>query len=58
VVALLFEHNGASKATAERAGLTLGWRAGRRHPDSTAVRLIYADRPLDDGRLNALVHVT
>lgn len=58
MVALLFEHNGASKATETRAGPGLGWRgpdAG--NPDSTAVRLIYADRPLD-GRLNALVHVT
>lgn len=59
VVAFLLEHNRASKATAERAGLTLAWRgpdAG--NPDPNAVRLVYADRALDDSRLDALSHLT
>ncbi len=56
VVAFLLEHNSASKATAERAGLTLVWRGpDAANPDSTAVRLIYADRPLGDERLKALI---
>ena len=59
VIAFLLEHNRASKATAERAGLTLAWRgpdAG--NPDPQAVRLIYADRALDDTRLQALKRIT
>ena len=59
VIAFLVEHNNASKATAERAGLSLTWRgpdAG--NPDRTAVRLIYSDRPLDDQRLHALTGIT
>jgi RimJ/RimL family protein N-acetyltransferase len=48
VIAYLVEHNRASKAVAERAGLELIWRgpdAG--NPDPNAVRLIYADRPIE-----------
>jgi len=58
IVAFLLDHNHASKATAERAGLALAWRgqdAG--NPDSSAVRLIYADRHLDAARLNALTRI-
>jgi len=49
VIAYLLEHNRESKGRAERSGLTLVWRgpdAG--NPDPEAVRLIYADRPVDD----------
>jgi RimJ/RimL family protein N-acetyltransferase len=52
VVAYLLEHNAASRGRAERAGLSLVWRgpdAG--NPDPTAVRLVYADRPLGDDLL-------
>jgi RimJ/RimL family protein N-acetyltransferase len=54
VLANLLEENRASKATAERAGLQLQWRGhGRGSPE--AVRLIYADRPLDADQLAAVV---
>ena len=56
VVASLLEHNVESRVRAERAGLSLVWRgpdAG--NPDPAAVRLVYADRPLDD---DVLAHVT
>ncbi|MFE6970637.1 GNAT family N-acetyltransferase [Isoptericola sp. NPDC057653] len=56
VVAFLLEHNAASRATAERAGLRLVWRgpdAG--NPDPGAVRLVLADRDLDDAVLAAVV---
>ncbi|WP_388001679.1 GNAT family N-acetyltransferase [Georgenia deserti] len=52
VTAYLLEHNHASRATAERVGLSLVWRgpdAG--NPDADAVRLVYADRPLTDAQL-------
>jgi RimJ/RimL family protein N-acetyltransferase len=52
VVAYLLEHNAESRGRAERSGLQLVWRgpdAG--NPDPDAVRLVYADRPLDDGLL-------
>jgi hypothetical protein len=48
VVAYLLGHNRESRGRAERSGLQLLWRgpdAG--NPDPTAVRLVYADRPLD-----------
>ena len=58
VIAFLLEHNRASKATAERAGLTLAWRgADAGNPDPKAVRLIYADRVLDQKRLEALKRI-
>nr|WP_281373045.1 GNAT family N-acetyltransferase [Kineococcus aurantiacus] len=47
ITAYLLEHNVRSRAAAERAGLDLVWRgpdAG--NPDPTAVRLLFADRPL------------
>jgi RimJ/RimL family protein N-acetyltransferase len=49
IIAYLLEHNRESKGRAERSGLTLVWRgpdAG--NPDPTAVRLVYADRPVKD----------
>jgi RimJ/RimL family protein N-acetyltransferase len=47
VVASLLEHNRGSGATAGRAGLELAWRGpDPGNPDATAIRLIYADRPL------------
>jgi hypothetical protein len=55
VVAYLLEHDEASRRRAERAGLTLVWRgpdAG--NPDPAAVRLVLADRPLDDDLRAAL----
>jgi hypothetical protein len=48
VIAYLLEHNRESRGRAESAGLQLVWRgpdAG--NPDPEAVRLVYADRPLD-----------
>ena len=55
ITAFLLEHNGASRRTAERAGLQLAWRgtdAG--NPDPAAVRLVYADRTLSDEHLAAM----
>jgi hypothetical protein len=52
VIAYLLEHNRESKGRAEASGLTLAWRgpdAG--NPDPDAVRLIYADRAVDDALL-------
>ncbi|GAA1738934.1 hypothetical protein GCM10009809_37840 [Isoptericola hypogeus] len=52
VTAFLLEHNAASRATAEKLGLRLVWRgpdAGNADPD--AVRLVFADRELDDETL-------
>jgi RimJ/RimL family protein N-acetyltransferase len=52
VIAYLLEHNVQSCVRAERAGLSLAWRgpdAG--NPDPSAVRLVYADRPLPDALL-------
>jgi RimJ/RimL family protein N-acetyltransferase len=48
VIAYLVEHNLESRGRAEKAGLVQVWRgpdAG--NPDPGAVRLVYADRPLD-----------
>ncbi|MFD1718008.1 GNAT family N-acetyltransferase [Georgenia deserti] len=56
VTAFLLEHNTASRAVAERLGLTQVFRghdAG--NPDPRAVRLVYADRPLTEAQLNALL---
>lgn len=52
VVAYLLEHNLRSRGRAERAGLQLVWQgpdAG--NPDPGTVRLVYADRTLDDALL-------
>lgn len=55
VVALLLEHNGASKAVAERVGLNLVWRGpDQGNPDPDAIRLIYADRKIDSASLDRL----
>jgi RimJ/RimL family protein N-acetyltransferase len=55
VVASLLEHNRGSMATADRAGLELAWRGSDPgNPDATAVRLIYADRPLGDDLIRTL----
>ena len=49
VIAYLLEHNLRSRARAERAGLSLVWRGPDvGNPDPGAVRLVYADRPLDE----------
>jgi RimJ/RimL family protein N-acetyltransferase len=45
VVAMLLEHNAASKALAEKSGLRLVWRGpDLGNPDPDATRLVYADR--------------
>jgi RimJ/RimL family protein N-acetyltransferase len=55
-VALLLEHNEGSRRAAERAGLQLIWRgADRDNPDPSAVRRVYADRPLCDADLALFV---
>jgi RimJ/RimL family protein N-acetyltransferase len=55
VVASLLEHNLGSKSIAERAGLELAWRGpDSGNPDVTAIRLIYADRPLADDLIKTL----
>src|SRR5699024_8310417 len=54
--ACILEHNHSYRATAERAGLTQVWRghdAGT--PDPDAIRLIFADRPLDNERLGSII---
>ena len=49
VIAYLLEHNAESKGRAERSGLSLVWRGPDAHnPDPDAVRLVYADRTVDD----------
>jgi len=52
LVASLLEHNVGSRRAAQRAGLELMWRgpdAG--NPDPKAIRLIFADRPLNEDAL-------
>jgi len=47
ITAFLLEHNLASKAVAEKAGLQLAWRGpDTGNPDPAAIRLVYADREL------------
>ena len=49
VIAYLLGHNAESKGRIERSGFAQVWRgpdAG--NPDPAAVRLVYADRPVDD----------
>ena len=56
VAAYLLESNAGSKRAAERAGLHLVWRGvDVGNPDPSAVRLVYADRGLDDAVANVLV---
>ena len=53
VIAYLLEHNAESRGRAEKAGLTFVWRgpdAGNADPD--AVRLVYADRPIESELLD------
>jgi RimJ/RimL family protein N-acetyltransferase len=55
VVAYLLEHNAESRGRAEGAGLTLVWRGpDASNPDPSAVRLVYADRPLDADLLDRI----
>ncbi len=57
VVAYLLEHNTASARVAVKLGFELAWRgpdAG--NPDETAIRLVYADRPLSREQLGAVLH--
>jgi RimJ/RimL family protein N-acetyltransferase len=59
VVASLLEHNRGSRATAGRAGLELAWRGpDPGNPDATAIRLIYADRPLAGDLIQTLTRHT
>lgn len=52
VVAYLLEHNVASARVAEKIGLTLIHRGPDvGNPDANAVRLVYADRPLNAAEL-------
>ena len=56
MIAYLLEHNVESRGRAEKAGLSLVWRgpdAG--NPDPEAVRLVYADRPVDAELLDRIV---
>jgi RimJ/RimL family protein N-acetyltransferase len=56
VVAYLLEHNAASAHVARKLGMTLASRgpdAG--NPDSSAVRLIYADRALSEEHVAAIL---
>jgi hypothetical protein len=53
------EHNLASRALAEKAGLDLVWRgpdAG--NPDPGAIRLVYADRGVEPDAVARLLHLT
>jgi RimJ/RimL family protein N-acetyltransferase len=55
VIAYLLEHNVESRGRAEKAGLSLVWRgpdAG--NPDPAAVRLVFADRPIDPELLDPI----
>ncbi|MDR7328146.1 MULTISPECIES: GNAT family N-acetyltransferase [Catenuloplanes] len=55
MTAYLLEGNDRSRRTVERAGLKRMWRgpdAG--NPDPAAIRLLYADRPLDADVIRAL----
>lgn len=54
VVAYLLEHNTRSRRTVERAGPDPLWRGSDTgNPDPAAVRLVYADRLLDEAVLTA-----
>ncbi|QHC56908.1 GNAT family N-acetyltransferase [Rathayibacter tanaceti] len=52
LVAYLLENNEGSRRAAERAGLNLIWSGpDRGNPDPSAVRLVFADRPLSPDAL-------
>lgn len=54
VVAYLLEHNAASAAVARKVGLELRHRApDAGNPDPAAIRLVFADRPLEEEELAA-----
>ncbi|MFB9375850.1 GNAT family N-acetyltransferase [Kineococcus gynurae] len=56
VVAFLLEHNEGSRRAAERAGLRLVGRGpDRGNPDPQAVRLVFADREVDEDLLSAVL---
>lgn len=56
IIAYLVEHNVASARVAERVGLRLVHRAPDvGNPDPDVVRLVYADRPLDDAQIAAFL---
>ncbi|WP_240644272.1 GNAT family N-acetyltransferase [Antribacter gilvus] len=56
VTAFLLEHNGASRAVAEKSGLQVVWRGPDvGNPDPAAVRLVLADRPVETETLTTLV---
>jgi hypothetical protein len=56
VIAHLVEHDVQSRRRAERSGPALVWRGpDTGNPDPAAVRLVYADRPLDDEVLAAVI---
>lgn len=55
VIALLLEHNDASRAVAERSGLRMVWRGpDKDNPDPAAIRLVYADRELTDYEISVI----
>lgn len=52
LIAMLLEHNEKSRRAAERAGFEMVWRGpDANNPDPRAVRLLFADRPLDGDTL-------
>jgi RimJ/RimL family protein N-acetyltransferase len=56
VVAYLLEHNAASAHVARKLGMTLAYRGpDADNPDSSAVRLIYADRSLSEKQVTAIL---
>jgi RimJ/RimL family protein N-acetyltransferase len=56
VVASLLEHNIASERVAVKLGMKLMYRARDvGNPDLSAVRLVYADRPLSAAELSATI---
>ncbi|WP_203135287.1 GNAT family N-acetyltransferase [Microbacterium sp. JZ31] len=55
ISAVLLEHNLASKAVAEKLGLSLVWRGpDEGNPDPDAIRLVYADRDVTTEQLDVL----
>ncbi|WP_313813233.1 GNAT family N-acetyltransferase [Glutamicibacter sp.] len=57
IIASILEHNGASEAVALKLGMKLAYRGlDRGNPDPSAIRLIYADRPLSFEQLSCIVN--